>query len=896
MMFRRAGSQPHVKTPTSMVLPTPRRGRRMVNTPAAAVFYFLIAATLLWPFRAVHFRGAGDLIVHLGGIVEAANALSEGQFPVRVAPLQNGGSRYAIFQYYGNFPYTAAALIYCVPGLDPYQAWKLFMLGTLTAGGFFCYRCGVVLTGRRGAAFLGGAVFLTSPYFLTDLHVRGAFTELVSIMLLPVVFYFLLRTFQHRRKKYVAAAAVCWALLQLSHNVTYLYASCFFGLYFLCQARWWIRRPGRAIRLGAACLLHLLLIAWYVAPQFATLSDLDISSATGSPFGTHVWTTLNILLAPTLRVAPGVPLREFGLQIGWPALFGVVIALAGIGAAAFAARKRGSHRTRVIAGRTAAMLLLFFVAFWLVWSPVDFWPYLPGIYRFVQFTYRNLALTAFCGALLIPCGFALVGWRRVRAWQVLAGLVAIGAALSPYLPAQGYLAPTEVARVMAQPLMAYEPRTGGLADYAVSFSSAQRTNLAHYFVDLSGRGVGLTYDSDVVGRVQKQLPVPSGAAVFKMDGTVPVGFGSVSVRLDVDHAHVSETFQPGAFHLELPIAEQRGRTTASIAISATSVKDPDAQVLLPLARLVFEPPTDVPARLDDGTVVVPASDISLPRGERPRFRFSVDETSIVQLPVLYYPKLLRVRLDGKAVDYANVGSLVALRVAPGRHRVEVQFAGLAWANIVSASGWLGCIGLLLGHQVRNRSLPTPRDVSHRVGWRTIVLTSGVAFAAFQLGIALPPQYRHLMQKLAFEFKYTVEASRSLDPPWGVESALDGNPATAWAAPGSSPVTLEVQANRPEILRRVILTARQTSLLEAWRQVRVEMFLRGKPVAVKDYALPDADTQRVQTIELPAIKADLFVFTFSSPVIVDLTGKTISAQYVSPGYTEIEFDWTTAPRQ
>ncbi len=38
-------------------------------------------------------------------MIEAANALREGQFPPRVAPNVLGGKRYAMFTYYGQWPY-----------------------------------------------------------------------------------------------------------------------------------------------------------------------------------------------------------------------------------------------------------------------------------------------------------------------------------------------------------------------------------------------------------------------------------------------------------------------------------------------------------------------------------------------------------------------------------------------------------------------------------------------------------------------------------------------------------------------------------------------------------------------------------------------------------------------
>src|SRR5260370_32200053 len=68
--------------------------------------------------------GAQDLAKHVSVIVEARNALAEGQFPVRVAPNQNRGERYAIFQFYGNLPYTAGGLLFPAGG-NPYDALKV---------------------------------------------------------------------------------------------------------------------------------------------------------------------------------------------------------------------------------------------------------------------------------------------------------------------------------------------------------------------------------------------------------------------------------------------------------------------------------------------------------------------------------------------------------------------------------------------------------------------------------------------------------------------------------------------------------------------------------------------------------------------------------------------------
>src|SRR5438128_611059 len=91
---------------------------------AVLVLYVLIAIAVMAPLgsRALPESAADDLANHVSGIIEAGNALREGQFPIRVAPHQNDNTRYPIFQFYGNLPYTVGGALYCTTKLSPYTA------------------------------------------------------------------------------------------------------------------------------------------------------------------------------------------------------------------------------------------------------------------------------------------------------------------------------------------------------------------------------------------------------------------------------------------------------------------------------------------------------------------------------------------------------------------------------------------------------------------------------------------------------------------------------------------------------------------------------------------------------------------------------------------------------
>src|SRR5688500_5623807 len=249
---------------------------------------------------------ADDLSVHCSGIIEAYNALAEGQFPVRVAPSHNGGHggtdfggvRYPLFQFYGQFPHSAGGVLCFLLGLNAFTAWKIVQLGALTLGGFYAYRCGIAATRRPRASLVAGVVFMTAPYMWTDLHARFAYPELISFNLVPVVTFYCQRAFAARGRRPRAAVllgGVAWSGLAMSHNVTFLYASAFLGLYFASHLSFDRRFLFRITRVGLAYALGIVLTLWFHAPQFQTVSlvNIRIQGENPRPVGAELLTPLD---------------------------------------------------------------------------------------------------------------------------------------------------------------------------------------------------------------------------------------------------------------------------------------------------------------------------------------------------------------------------------------------------------------------------------------------------------------------------------------------------------------------------------------------------------------------------------------------------------------------------
>jgi hypothetical protein len=860
------------------------------STFAAVLFYAALAAVVLWPYRSARYRSASDLDAFIAGVVEARNALSEGQFPIRVAPRQLDGVGYPLFQFYANLPYTVSGAI-CAAGVSPFTAWKLAMLAAITAGGTFTYLTAYRLTRRRGGAeVVAGAAFVLAPYLMTDLNARGAVAEYFALQFLPIAMYATLRCLASARRRYVVACAVAWMLVGLTHNITYMYGVLFVGALTLTMLGRPRRAPKRVARLVAAGVLHAALMAWYIVPQLRLLPLLEMQEQTISPAGAGFLSTADILFSPVLRSPPGSSTPNLGLQVGWPILAGVMLAAFGL---VVISRGRESRLLRRV---TARMLVLFALAFVLAWSPMAVWDHVPRVFWFIQFPYRMLGYVTLFGALLAACGIALCRFDRTRGIRranlvTTIALASIGAAAVSYFPRAKLADRSFLERTIAHPVCM------GLNDYMLSGAAAARTGLAHPDVDLARPASGLLLpgalvEGEVRERANAALNIPEGATSLHLLGrTEAAGDGMRPDRIEgaIGATPYSVKLPAGTFDLHLPLDTAAGSAQA-FSLESHDEVNRHMRVVLKSVRYdgALRPAT---RKLITAEEVLP----DVRRGLNDRYRFDAAEAVLLQMPVLFYPGMMRVHDNGHSVPFANVGRYLALDLPAGRHSLSVRFAGVAWANAVTAVAWvvvgLSLVIISVKQWARRRRRPRPAAPVHAIGSAPTQLTFAQALAAclaIATGVAIALGGRAVRDRLAGHLLPPTAAASRNAAGYPSENAIDGRLDTDWHVDGLEPARLTVRLPAPRKLRGVRFHARQTALFEAWRQVNVACSLADWPALEKKFAMPDAARRDVTEIHFPKpIWIDRLDMQFFDAVLERPDGRRVEPQSVNPGYAEVE---------
>ncbi len=664
----------------------------------AVLLYALLAHALLAPLAADGIVPTEDFVPHVVTIVQARMALDEGQFPLRVAPWQHNGWQYPEYQFYSPLPYTFAAIVYrWLTPTNPYLALKLGLWLALVMAGFFTYRLTAWLSGSRPAALLAGAIYMAAPYFMNNIHARGAFPEVVAQGLMPAVVYSSARCYAKPGLGRLVPAAVAWFALATTHTITWVYGTLFVGLWLLLLGGRPRKTLARLMRSGAAYVFGCLLALYFLAPVVLT-DNVQVRTGLNNPYTLNWYTPLPALLSP-VSVAPEpqpghAAAPHLHPAVGWPMLAGWAVVFYTLVTQPALLWRRAALRF------ARPLLALFVVALFMTWSPFDFWSVLPRFLRVTQYPYRILTQVMWPGALLSAYALVILFRAQLGALHVAAGLLLLGMAVSSYLPT------VEASTVVIDRLVQRPDIGFGKNDYLVQRKSLDSAEIVAGvelpLVDVDG---WLLLDDivDIRGLARSS----SSSLALEVKGEVPGGIFGGPIRLSalLEGERITS--------IQLPEGPFRWEVSLERAVSPRSAGRAGPVRLQVVSDKVFHMRDVDPTSVDRRALAVRAAVVTL-RGAAPEqtalpvtqtqgrcVRQSLEttctisvppEVGLAQLPVLFYPSLLDVRVNGQAVAYVPLAhqtyALVGVRLPPGSHDISVRFRGLAWANWVSAAAWL----------------------------------------------------------------------------------------------------------------------------------------------------------------------------------------------------------------
>ena len=173
--------------------------------------------------------GTNDGYLHLIKIMGVNEIIKQGQFP----PIIDAGfcNGYALNLFYN--PLTTYISLICGLIVNNFALGiKIMLIIMMFVAIIFMYMFLKNVTKKTGVAIAGAIFYITNPYYLSNIFIRGAIGESAALTFLPLLFLGLYNLFNGDRKKHYFITIAATGLI-LTHNITTLYAAIISFIYVI---------------------------------------------------------------------------------------------------------------------------------------------------------------------------------------------------------------------------------------------------------------------------------------------------------------------------------------------------------------------------------------------------------------------------------------------------------------------------------------------------------------------------------------------------------------------------------------------------------------------------------------------------------------------------------------
>ena len=237
--------------------------------------YFAIAPLFIGGYFPVH----DD--TQVARVFTMQKSLLDGMFPVRWVSDLGYGYGYPIFNFYAPLAYYFGGTANLL-GLDAVTATKLMMGFGMVLAAFSMYILAKEFWGTVGGV-VSAVLYMYAPFHAVDLYVRGDVAEFWAYAFIPLIFYGLWKIYKNGAWRYVALAALSYAAIILSHNLTALMVTPF----FIAAILGWsivLYRKKKALSiwyLVFGILLGMLISAFYWLPALLEMQYTNVLGQIG---------------------------------------------------------------------------------------------------------------------------------------------------------------------------------------------------------------------------------------------------------------------------------------------------------------------------------------------------------------------------------------------------------------------------------------------------------------------------------------------------------------------------------------------------------------------------------------------------------------------------------------
>ena len=342
-------------------------------------FIFIITLILFAPLISGKYFYGHDSLFHFANVEVINNIFSS---VIRSNVARDFG--YGLGLFYPVLPHFFTSLLNNF--LDMFIAFKIVNFLIILLSGIFMYKFTNLIFKDKNISLMSSISYITFPYFINDLYVRFAYSEMFVFLLVPIVMLGLYYLLQDNYKKFYLYFCLGLILMINSHLVLTFYFAFIIMFILLFNIRKMNKK--KIISLGIGSVFVLLSTIWFIVPMFIhrSLGIYNVFTKGGMATGESVYShslNLNSFFNTSLvdNVYTYIPI--------------IVLLLLGIG---FIKRKeildkekRGIYNSFLI-----CLVVLIFVS-----SGLFPWKSVPNMLLLIQFPWRLEVFISFFISILM---------------------------------------------------------------------------------------------------------------------------------------------------------------------------------------------------------------------------------------------------------------------------------------------------------------------------------------------------------------------------------------------------------------------------------------------------------------------------------------------------------------
>lgn len=213
---------------------------------------------IFMPFISKRFAYGHDTMYHIAQIDSLTEGIKALNF-TKISSIIGNSFGYGSSIFYPKLPHYICVLINLILyKFNVIYSINIYYIIISILSSIFMYKLFILLTNNKKASLLTSITYITMPYYISEVFVRGALNEFLILLFIPIVFIGLINLINNNRKEFYIYFTIGYIGLINSHLVLTVYLTILIIIFLLINIKEYIKRIKDLIVSSIIILIYTL--------------------------------------------------------------------------------------------------------------------------------------------------------------------------------------------------------------------------------------------------------------------------------------------------------------------------------------------------------------------------------------------------------------------------------------------------------------------------------------------------------------------------------------------------------------------------------------------------------------------------------------------------------------